>query len=60
MWWCTTLIPALGRQRKVDLCELEAHLVYRESSRTSRVAQRNPVFKNQKKKKSGVKVLNIT
>jgi hypothetical protein len=35
----------------VDLCELEAHLVYRESSRTSRVAQRNPVFKNQKKKK---------
>jgi hypothetical protein len=25
------LIPALRRQRQVDLCELEASLVYRES-----------------------------
>jgi hypothetical protein len=23
-WWCTPLIPALGRQRQADLCELEA------------------------------------
>ena len=38
------LIPALGRQRQVDLCEFKASLVYRESSRTARtVTQRNPV-----------------
>jgi hypothetical protein len=22
MWWCTSLIPASGRQRQADLCEL--------------------------------------
>ena len=27
-WWCTPLIPALGSQRQVDLCEFEASLVY--------------------------------
>jgi hypothetical protein len=30
------LTPALGRQRQVDLCEFEASLVYRVSSRTAR------------------------
>ena len=29
MWWRTPLIPALGRQRQVDLYEFEASLVYR-------------------------------
>ena len=39
------LIPAHGRQRQVDLCEFEASLVYRASSRTARaVTQRNPVL----------------
>ena len=34
-WWCLMpLIPALRRQRQVDLCEFEASLVYRASSRT--------------------------
>ena len=47
------LIPALGRQRQADF-ELEASLVYKVSSRTARAIQRNPVLKNQKKKKSGV------
>ena len=28
------LIPALGKQRQVDFCELEASLGYRESFRT--------------------------
>ena len=28
-WWHTPLIPALGRQRQVDLCEFEASLVYK-------------------------------
>ena len=35
-WWRTPLIPALGRQRQEDLCEFEASLVYRVSSRTAR------------------------
>jgi hypothetical protein len=31
LWWQVLLIPALGRQRQVDLCELEASLVYKAS-----------------------------
>ena len=38
------LIPALGRQRQVALCEFEANLVYRVSSRTVRATQREKVF----------------
>jgi hypothetical protein len=38
-----------GRGRKIS--EFEANLVYRVSSRTVRATQRNPVLKNQKKKK---------
>ena len=49
-WWCVSLIPALGKQRQVDLCEFEASLVYRASSRTVRaVTQRNPVSENKQK-----------
>jgi hypothetical protein len=44
------LIPTLGRQRQVDLCEFEASLVYRVSSRTARDTQRNPVSKKTKPK----------
>jgi hypothetical protein len=43
---CYPGILALRRQRQVDLCELEASLVYRESTRTARATQRNSV-KNQ-------------
>jgi hypothetical protein len=39
-----------GRGRRIS--EFEASLVYKVSSRTARVTQRNPVLKNQKKKKS--------
>ena len=39
------LIPAFGRQRQVDLCDLEASLVYRASSRQAPKLQRNPVSK---------------
>jgi hypothetical protein len=35
--------PRLGRQRQVDLCEAEARLVCRVSSRTARATQRNPI-----------------
>jgi hypothetical protein len=45
MWWPTPSIPALWKQRQEDLCEFEASLVYKESSRTARtVTQRNPVL----------------
>jgi hypothetical protein len=33
--WCTPLMPAVRKQRQGDLCEFEALLVYRVSSRTS-------------------------
>ena len=36
---------------KVDICEFEASLVYRVSSRTARAIQINPVSKKKKKKK---------
>ena len=39
------LIPGLWRQRQVDLCEFEASLVYRLSSRTARATQKNLVSK---------------
>jgi hypothetical protein len=56
MQWCqrlggTPLIPTLGRQRQVDLCELEASLVYRVSSRVARATHRNPVLKNKAQNK---------
>jgi hypothetical protein len=42
----TPLILVLGRQRKKDLCEFEASLIYRASSRNARATQRNLVLKN--------------
>jgi hypothetical protein len=45
------LIPAPRRQSQENLYKLEASLVYRVSSRTSRAIQRNPVSKKLKKKK---------
>jgi hypothetical protein len=35
--WCVPLITVLGRQRRLDLYEFEANLVYMVSSRLSRV-----------------------
>ena len=47
------LIPALGRQRQVDLCEFEARLVYRVNSKIgSKATQRNPLSKNKTKPKN--------
>ena len=42
-WWRAPLIPALGRQRPADLCEFQASLVYRVSSRTGSKATEHPV-----------------
>ena len=52
------LIPALGRQRQVDLCEFKASLVYRVVSRTARATQRNPVLEVGGKKRKGRKMKN--
>ena len=41
--WHTPLIPALLGQRQEELCEFKASLVYRVSSRTARLTQRNPI-----------------
>jgi hypothetical protein len=41
------LIPALRRQRQVDIYKYEANLVYKVSSRTARTTQRNHVSKKQ-------------
>jgi hypothetical protein len=49
-------IPALWKHRLVDLCEFEASLEYRVSSRTAKDMQRNSVSKippSQKKKEVG-------
>ena len=45
------LISAFRRQRQADLCEFEASLVYRASSRTARDTQRNPASKKRKRNK---------
>jgi hypothetical protein len=31
MWWQMVLVPALGRQRQMDVCEFDASLFYRVS-----------------------------
>jgi hypothetical protein len=50
-----SLIPALGKQRQVDLCEFEASLVYRVSSRTARATHREkPCLRKQKKEEEPI------
>jgi hypothetical protein len=44
--WPVPFILALRRQRAKNLCEFEASLVYKVSSRTARATQRNPVLKH--------------
>ena len=43
-------VPVFGRQRQADLCEFEASLAYRVSSRTMRSTQRNPASIKERKK----------
>ena len=60
VWWLKPLIPALGTQRQADICEFEASLVYRVSSRAARATQRNPVSKTNKQNKTKQKTDPIT
>ncbi|XP_060246688.1 zinc finger CCHC domain-containing protein 24 isoform X2 [Meriones unguiculatus] len=45
LWWRRPFIPLLRRQRRADLCEFQASLVYRVSSWTTNATQRNIVSK---------------
>ena len=48
------MIPALRRQRQLDLSEFEPNLVYKAHSSTTRtVTQNNPVSKQTNKQKTG-------
>ncbi|XP_052586973.1 suppressor of IKBKE 1 isoform X2 [Peromyscus californicus insignis] len=50
-WWRTPLIPALGRQSQADLCEFEASLVSKASSRKGAKLHRETLSRKTKKKK---------
>jgi hypothetical protein len=50
LWDFSPLIPALGRQRQVDLCESEARLIYKMNSRTVRGDK--PCFETQNQNNS--------
>jgi hypothetical protein len=60
-WWQQTpLIPALRRQKQVDLCEFKVNLVYRAISRIARTTQRNLISKQTNKqtnKQANMKLL---
>lgn len=45
VWRDMPIIPALNRQSREDLCNLQTSLVYRESSRTIRATECHPVSK---------------
>lgn len=54
-WWCMSLIPAMGRQRQVDLSEFEDSLVYKVSSHDSQGCY--TVKGGKKKEKGGASLL---
>jgi hypothetical protein len=43
------LIPLVGKWGQTDLCEFEARLVYKVSSRTARATHKNPVLEKKTK-----------
>jgi hypothetical protein len=53
-WYCKPLIPALGRQRKTDLCEFEASLAYNEFQDSQRYTEKPCLEKQNKSKPTSV------
>lgn len=51
-WQCILLLPALGRLRKVDLCEFKASLVHRVRYSTARATQHSETLLNTPPQKS--------
>ena len=51
-WWHLLLIPALKRQRQVDLCEFEVSMVYIMGSRTVKATKRNGLENKKQIKKN--------
>jgi hypothetical protein len=49
--------PSTWEAKSRQISEFKASLVYKVSSRTARATQRNPVLKNQKKKKKGLSII---
>jgi len=47
----TPLIPAIRKQRQIDLCVFEASLVYRMSSKTPGLLHRETLSQKKKRKK---------
>ena len=44
-WWRMPLVPTLGKQKQVDLCELEASLVYKSKFQDRQSYTENPCLK---------------
>jgi hypothetical protein len=53
-----SLIQALGRQKQEDLCEFEVNLIYKAGCRAAKTTWRDPVSKQQRKKKKRMQYLN--
>ena len=49
-WWHTPLIPALRKQRQVDLCEFGARVVYNSEFQGRFQTYRETLFKKKRKK----------
>lgn len=49
------MIPRPRQHKQVDLCELEAKLVYRVNVRTFRASERDPVLREKQKTKNPTK-----
>jgi hypothetical protein len=43
VWWITHLIPALRRQRQVDLCEFKVSLIFKSSFQQQYCHKEKPV-----------------
>lgn len=48
VWWCTALVPVLRRQRKAELCDSGASLVYHSKFQNSQGRVERSCFKSSK------------